>query len=143
MPASLQRFSDNRKIDSSHERPIKCPYLPADVSADLGRRGMELREGLDSSGGECRAQKSPAAGRHWTCAEAQGLAQVIVADLTIQLAARFLRIERVQNFDAPRLGLSQIPFGKLVVEPISSNSSLKLTCGYRKSLRLQSRVQCG
>jgi len=26
MPASLQKFSDDRKIDSSHERPIQCPY---------------------------------------------------------------------------------------------------------------------
>jgi hypothetical protein len=26
MPASLQKFSDNRKIDRNHERAIKCPY---------------------------------------------------------------------------------------------------------------------
>jgi hypothetical protein len=26
MPASLQKFSDNRKIDCNHERAIKCPY---------------------------------------------------------------------------------------------------------------------
>jgi hypothetical protein len=50
-----------------------------------------------------------------------------------QLTARFLRIERVQNFNAPRLSLSQILFGQLVVEPESRNSSLKLTCSYRKS----------
>jgi choline dehydrogenase-like flavoprotein len=26
MPASLQKFPDDRKIDPNHERPIKCPY---------------------------------------------------------------------------------------------------------------------
>jgi len=26
MSASLQKFSDDRKIDPSHERTIKCPY---------------------------------------------------------------------------------------------------------------------
>jgi hypothetical protein len=28
MAASLQKFSDNRKIDPNHERPIQCPYCP-------------------------------------------------------------------------------------------------------------------
>jgi hypothetical protein len=26
MPASLQKFSDNRKINPNSERPIQCPY---------------------------------------------------------------------------------------------------------------------
>jgi hypothetical protein len=28
MPASLQKFSDNRKIDPNGERLIQCPYCP-------------------------------------------------------------------------------------------------------------------
>ena len=28
MPASLQKLSDNRKIDPNHERAIQCPYCP-------------------------------------------------------------------------------------------------------------------
>ena len=28
MPASLQKFSDDRMIDPSHEHPIQCPYCP-------------------------------------------------------------------------------------------------------------------
>jgi hypothetical protein len=28
MPASLQKFSDNRKINPNSERPIQCPYCP-------------------------------------------------------------------------------------------------------------------
>ena len=28
MAASLQKFSDNRKIDPNHERTIQCPYCP-------------------------------------------------------------------------------------------------------------------
>jgi hypothetical protein len=28
MPASLQKLSDNRKINPNHERPIQCPYCP-------------------------------------------------------------------------------------------------------------------
>ena len=28
MPASLQKFSHNRKIDPNHERLIQCPYCP-------------------------------------------------------------------------------------------------------------------
>jgi hypothetical protein len=28
MAASLQKFSDNRKIDPNHQRPIQCPYCP-------------------------------------------------------------------------------------------------------------------
>jgi hypothetical protein len=28
MPTSLHKFSDNRKINPSHERLIQCPYCP-------------------------------------------------------------------------------------------------------------------
>ena len=28
MPASLQNFSENRKIKPNHERPIQCTYCP-------------------------------------------------------------------------------------------------------------------
>jgi hypothetical protein len=28
MPASLQKFSNDHKIDPNHERPIQCPYCP-------------------------------------------------------------------------------------------------------------------
>jgi hypothetical protein len=28
MSVSLQKLSDNRRIDLNHERPIQCPYCP-------------------------------------------------------------------------------------------------------------------
>jgi len=40
MPASLQKFSDDHKIDPSCERPIQCPHCPQrylSIGAGCGR----------------------------------------------------------------------------------------------------------
>jgi hypothetical protein len=36
MPASLRKFSDDRKINPNNVRPIQCPLLPLEVSPGLG-----------------------------------------------------------------------------------------------------------
>ena len=64
MSASLQKFSDDRKIDPSHERTIKCPYRAQRYLLIWDDGEWNSVKGLDSSGGGCRAQKSPAARQH-------------------------------------------------------------------------------
>jgi hypothetical protein len=61
MSASLQEFSDDRKIDPSHERTIKCPNCAQRYLLIWDDGEWNSVKDWISSGGGCRAQKSPVA----------------------------------------------------------------------------------
>jgi hypothetical protein len=64
MPASLQQFSDNRKINPSSERLIQCPYCPQKYLLVWDERESNSVKDWVPNSGNCRAKESPEARRH-------------------------------------------------------------------------------
>jgi len=75
MPTSLQRFTEH-KIDPNTERPVQSLLRPH-LLTGLGRRRVELRQGLDRHRGTCREKEPSETWGGWVAAESESPAAAL------------------------------------------------------------------